>query len=200
MILGLNNFKVRLMKLPYKKTGIGSILTFVFLVGLLFQGCASLKANRDMGVKISKSENKIMVFPFRNPYYKGVELEGVGDTFAISLVSEIQSTGRASALAENDDFKANKSVKVDDACAYARQRGADIAVIGVVTEWLDRATQWSGTVDVAAITVNAYDTENCKLISSASGRQNGQWFTFVNAPATRFMRPLSQEVVKALFE
>jgi len=32
---------------------------------------------------------------------------------------------------------------------------------------------------VAAITVNAYDTENCKLISTASGRQNGQWFTFV---------------------
>ncbi|KKO19002.1 MAG: hypothetical protein BROFUL_02296 [Candidatus Brocadia fulgida] len=91
-------------------------------------------------------------------------------------------------------------VKVDDACAYARQKGAAIAVIGVVTEWLDGATQWSGTVDVASVIVNAYDTENCKLISTASGRQNGQRFTFVNAPATRFMRPLSQEVVKSLFE
>ena len=188
------------MKLTYKNIGVSGILSFVLLVGLVFQGCASLKANRDMGVKISKSENKIMVFPFRNPYYKGVELEGVGDTFAISLVSEIQSTGRTCELAESDDFKANKSVKVDDACAYAHQKGAGIAVIGVVTEWLDGATQWSGTVDVAAITVNAYNTENYKLISSASGRQNGQWFTFVNAPATRFMRPLSQEVVKALFE
>lgn len=172
----------------------------LFLFVIFIAGCASLKANRDMGVKISKSENKIMVFPLRNPYYKGVELKGVGDTFAISLVSEIQSSGRTCELAESDNFKANKSVKVDDACAYARQKGAGIAVIGVVTEWLDGATQWSGTVDVAAITVNAYDTENCKLISTASGRQNGQWFTFVNAPVTRFMRPLSEEIVRALFE
>ncbi|MBV6467704.1 MAG: hypothetical protein DCC43_10735 [Candidatus Brocadia sp.] len=171
----------------------------LFLFVIFIAGCASLKANRDMGMKISKAENKIMVFPFRNPYYKGKELEGVGDTFAISLVSEIQSTGRTCELAEGD-FKANKSITVDDACTYARQKGAGIAVTGVVTEWLDGATQWSGTVDVAAIAVNAYDTENCKLISSVSGRQNGQWFTFVNAPATRFMRPLSQEIVKALFE
>ena len=188
------------MKLTYKNVSKGGILIFVLLIGLLFQGCASLKANRDMGVKISKAENKIMVFPFRNPYYKGVELEGIGDTFAISVVGEIQSTGRTCALAESDAFKANKSVKVDDACAYAHQNGAGIAVIGVVTEWLDGATQWSGTVDVASVTVNAYNTENCNLISSASGRQNGQWFTFVNAPATRFMRPLSQEIVQALFE
>lgn len=73
------------MKLTYKNIGVSNIFSFILLVGLLSQGCASLKANRDMGVKIYKAENRIMVFPFRNPYYKGVELEGIGDTFAISL-------------------------------------------------------------------------------------------------------------------
>lgn len=188
------------MKLTYKNIGKGGVLSFVLLVGLLFQGCASLKANRDMGIKISKSEKRIIVFPFRNPYYKGMEIKGVGDNFAIALVSEIQSIGKTCELAEDDDFKANKSIKVDNACTYARQNGADIAIIGIVTEWLDGATQWSGTVDVAAINVNAYDTENCKLLSTATGRQSGQWFTFVNAPVTRFMRPLSREIVNSLFD
>lgn len=180
-----------------KKT---AVVIFIAVISLLLQGCASLYYDLDKGSKISKSEKKIMVFPFRNPYYKGRQIEGIGQSFAAIFVSEIQSTGRTCEMAMSGDFTESASIDVIDACNYARQHGSDIAIIGIVTEWLDGATQWSGKVDVAAVIVHAYDSQNHKLISSASGRQSGQWFTFVNAPTTRFMRPLSQMVAKSLFQ
>ena len=64
MILGSNNFGDNNMRFK---------IVPLFLFVIFIAECASLKANRDMGVKISKSENKIMVFPLRNPYYNGVE-------------------------------------------------------------------------------------------------------------------------------
>ena len=73
-------------------------------------------------------------------------------------------------------------------------------ITGTVTEWIDGATQWSGTVDVAALSVDVYNTPNCELSGSVSGKQNGQWFTFVNAPTTRFFEPLSEEIVTTLLD
>jgi len=173
---------------------------FVLFFGLMTIGCAGLQANIDTGSKIAKSDKPILIFPFRNPYYKGQELRGVGESVASAIVSEVQAIGRNCDLVRNDEFKATDLINIDKACEYARQNNADIAIIGIVTEWIDGATNWSGKVDVAAVTVSAYDTESHKLMSSASGRQNGQWFTFVNAPVTRFLRPLSKEVVLNLFE
>ncbi len=86
------------------------------------------------------------------------------------------------------------------ACAYAKQQGADVAITGIINEWLDGATQWSGKVDVVSVSVFAYDPKTCSLITSATGREQGQWFTFVNAPATRFYQSLSQDLVTAMFE
>lgn len=176
------------------------VVSFLWIVGFLLHGCAGLQTNLDGGKKISSSEVRVMVFPLRNPYYKGRQIVGIGDAFATALVSAIQSTGRTCKLADDGGFTANEAIDVNEACLYAHNNGWDIAITGIVAEWLDGATQWSGKVDVAAVTLYAYDSESHKMISSASGRQNGQWFTFVNAPTTRFLQPLSQTVVKSLFD
>jgi hypothetical protein len=46
--------------------------------------------------------------------------------------------------------------------------------------------------------VNVYRADTCALAGSASGRQNGQWFTFINSPTTRFFEPLSDSIVATL--
>jgi hypothetical protein len=51
---------------------------------------------------------------------------------------------------------------------------------------------------VAALTVNVYRSETCALAGSASGRENGRWFTLINAPTTRFFEPLSDSIVATL--
>ena len=175
-------------------------LMAIFIIITILAGCAGREVEVARTDKITKDQNVIFVYPLRNASYKGRELHGVGRDFSAVFVSEIVATGRNSRLIETEDFKDTFTVDVEKACSYAKEHGADVAIIGSVDEWLDGATQWSGKVDVVSVTVYAYSTGTCSLITSASGREQGQWFTFVNAPATRFYKPLSQELINTIFE
>jgi hypothetical protein len=166
----------------------------------LFWGCAARHANLDRNKKISNAQDNVIVFPFRNAYYKGRELVGVGTAISSTFVNEVIGTGRECRLVESEEFGETKVVDTNQACEYAKQQGANVAIIGTVNEWIDGATQWSGKVDVVGVSVFAYDTETCSLITSANGREQGQWFTFVNAPATRFYRTLTKDLVAAMFD
>jgi len=170
------------------------------IVITIITGCAGRHVNLDRSTKITKAQDNIVVFPLRNAFYKDRELLGVGRSFSSALVSEIIATGRDCRLIVTDDFKDTMTVDVNQACSYAKEQGADVAIIGSVDEWLDGATQWSGKVDVVSVTVSAYDPATCSLITSARGREQGQWFTFVNSPATRFYQPISQQLVAEMFE
>jgi len=162
--------------------------------------CAARQATLDGNEKISEAQRKIIVFAFRNASYKGRELKGVGTGFTIIFVNEILATGRDCRLVESEEFVETKVANSIQACKYAKEQGADVAIIGMITEWLDGATQWSGRVDVVSAQVYAYDPETCSLITSASGRERGTWFTCVNAPATRFYPTLSKDLVAVMFE
>ena len=165
---------------------------------ILLAGCAGLHANLDVPMNSSFKGKKVVVFPFQAPYYKGQQIPGVGRAFAAVFVNKLQSAGVSASLTKSNAFTSREVVNVDKACEYAADNGYDTLIIGTVTEWLDGATQWSGTVDVAALSVSVYVSSECELSGSASGRQNGQWFTFVNAPATRFFEPLSEKIVSKL--
>lgn len=166
----------------------------------LFLGCAARYANLDRNEKISKAQNNIVVFPFRNAYYKSRELVGVGTALSSTFVNEVISTGRECRLVETDEFRETRTVDITQACEYAKQQGAGVAIVGTVNEWIDGATQWSGKVDVVSVSISAYDAETCSLITSATGREQGRWFTFINSPATRFYKPLSKDLVAAMFD
>ncbi len=175
------------------------ILLATTLVTMLF-GCAARYANLTRNERISRSQKNVIVFPFRNAYYKGRELVGVGTGFSSTFVSEVTATDRNCRLVENNEFNERTTADVLKACEHARQQGADVVIIGTVNEWLDGATHWSGKVDVVSVTVFAYQPATCQLITSANGRESGRWFTFVNAPATRFYKTLSQDLVATMFE
>lgn len=172
--------------------------SLVLFCSIVLAGCAGLDANLTDPMESSIQGKKVVVFPFQDPYYKGQQIEGVGRPFAAVFVNKLQAVGVSASLAQSDAFTSSKTVDVEKACKYAVDNSYDTLIIGTVTEWIDGATQWSGTVDVAALSVSVYGSLACQRSGSASGTQNGQWLTFVNAPATRFFQPLSQEIVSAL--
>ena len=174
------------------------ILSVILLPTVL--SCAARQATLDRNERISKAQRNILVFPFRNAYYKSRELKGVGTGFTTRFVNEIIATGRDCRLVESEEFIETKTVDTFQACKYAKEQGADVAITGIITEWIDGATQWSGKVDVVSASVFAYDPETCSIITSASGREQGTWFTCVNAPATRFYPTLSKDLVSVMFE
>ena len=165
-----------------------TIILLVVILLSIFLGCAARHANLDRNEKIYKAQKNIIVFPFRNAYYKGRELVGVGTALSSTFVNEVIATGRECRLVETEEFKETKVVDINQACKYTKQQAADVAIIGI------------GKVDVVGVSISAYDPETCSLITSATGREQGQWFTFVNAPATRFYKTLSQDLVAAMFE
>ena len=171
----------------------GVLLCTIFLLS-----CAALNANLNSPMKLSFSEKRILVFPFQDPYYKGRQIQGVGGPFSSVFITKLRAAGISSDLAKSSSFPSATELEMDKACKYASDNGYDMFIAGVITEWLDGATQWSGTVDVAALTVNVYATTGCEFVGSASGKQNGRWFTFVDAPTTRFFEPLSETVVATL--
>jgi hypothetical protein len=149
-------------------------------------------------MKSSIEGKRVAVFPFKEPYYKGRQLNGIGTPFSEIFVAKLQSRGISSKLITNNDFRSTDTFDVEKACKYASDNNLDMIITGTVTEWIDGATQWSGTVDVAALSINIYESKTCNIVGSASGRENGRWFTFVNAPTTRFYDPLSETIISKL--
>ena len=170
-----------------------------YLIGaMLLTSCASLNATLNRPTKLSIEGKRVAVFPFKDPYYAGRQLPNVGTPFAEIFVTKLQSRGILSNLITNADFKSSDLFDVEKACKYASEKSFDLVITGTVTEWIDGATQWSGTVDVAALSVNIYQAKECKFEGSASGRQTGRWFTFINAPTTRFYDSLSDTIVSEI--
>ena len=167
---------------------------------ILLTGCAAMNANLNAPVKAPLDGKRVVVFPFQDPYYKGRQIQGVGGPFATVFVTKLQASGVLADFSNNTSFSPAAPIELEKACKYAKDNNYDAFVTGIVTEWIDGATQWSGTVDIAALSVHVYRSTTCELAGSASGRQNGQWFTFVDAPTTRFFGPLSEAIVASLLD
>ena len=179
-----------------KITTVRIVATLFYLVFLT--GCAGLHANLDAPMESSLQGKKVVVFPFHDPYYHGRQIPGIGRPFAAVFINKLQTAGVLASFAKSTAFTSREAIDIEKACEYAASNGYDALIIGTVTEWIDGATQWSGTVDVAALSVSVYLSPDCAFSGSASGRQNGRWFTFINAPTTRFYNPLSEKIVSEL--
>jgi hypothetical protein len=168
----------------------------VCVATILLGGCAGLSATVTEPVKAPLRGERVLVFPFPDPYYGARQIPGVGLPFTTVFIGKLQAAG-VTAEAPKTQAPTNPN-DVVSACRYAREESYGTFLTGTITEWIDGATQWSGRVDVAALTVNVYRTDTCALAGSASGHQNGQWFTFINSPTTRFFEPLSDSIVATL--
>lgn len=170
------------------------------LAAILCSGCANRQASLDAPVRSQLEGKRVVVFPFQDPYYRGNQVRGVGGPFAAVFVTKLQAAGVLADGVKGNTFSSSKPIKLDKACKYAQENSYEALLVGTVTEWIDGRTQWSGTVDVAAVTVSVYRPTNCELVGSASGRENGRLLTLVDAPTTRFFAPLSEAIIATLLE
>jgi len=173
---------------------------FLLVCMLFVVSCAGLDVKLDTPKKSSVQGNRVVVFPFYDPFYKGRQIQGVGDPFASVFTNKLLGAGVSADLRKSREFSSLNMVDIEKACGYAADNGFTMLITGVVTEWIAGATNWSGTVDVAALSLKVYNSRTCGLSASASGRQNGTWFTFVNEPTTRFFETLSESIVNALLK
>jgi uncharacterized protein DUF4823 len=169
-----------------------------YLVALLLVGCAALNANLSTPVKVPLEGKRVVVFPFPDPFYRGRQIHGVGVPFSTVIVAKLQAAGVLAETSGNPLPPSGDSIDLTQACQYATEHDYDAFLTGVITEWIDGAARWSGTVDVAALSVTVYRSTTCESVGSASGRQKGQWFTLDDAPTTRFFESLSEAIVDAL--
>ena len=171
----------------------------IVLMCLGVAGCAGLSANLNTGTRVLGAKQQVMVFPFRNPNYKGQELTGRGDAVTNAVWVELQKRGISASVVSNKSFPATKMINPKEACRYGREQGADIVLLGVVSKWIDAATNWSGKRDFIGVTVTAYNTRNVRIVATASAQQNCSSFTFVNHPTNRLLPTLSEKIVGTLF-
>jgi hypothetical protein len=130
--------------------------TVIALIPLLFIGCANLTSNSTSRVDTPLENKRVAVFPFEDPFYMGKQLHGVGSPFADVFTNKLRSYGISAEFARSGKFSSTKRPDLKEACQYAYENGFEYLVLGTVTEWIDGATQWSGTVDVAALSVEIY--------------------------------------------
>jgi hypothetical protein len=175
---------------------VSASLVYVFLL----TNCAGLSAKLDAPMKTSIQGKRVVVFPFQDPWYKGLQIQGIGEPFASVFANKLRVAGVSAGLPKSKDFSSQYKIEIGKACKYAASEGYELLVIGTVTEWIDGATNWSGKVDVAALSVSIYSSTICELLGSASGMEKGTWFTFVNAPTMRFFDSLSGKIVAVLLE
>ncbi len=183
-----------------RNTFIRIFVGFLFVCMLFVVSCAGLDAKRDVPMKSSIQGNRIVVFPFYDPYYKGRQIQGVGGPFASAFVNKLHAAGVSAELSKSGEFSSPNRVDIKKACSYAAVNRYNMLITGIVTEWIDGVTQWSGIVDVAALSVEVYRSDTCEMSGSASGRQNGTWWTLSNAPTTRFYESLSEKIVEVLLK
>lgn len=175
-------------------------VSLALVSALVLISCASLDTNVASQKKLSIHGKQVLVFPFQNPYYKGQQIQGIGEAFTLKFIEKLQAAGVLAEFPKSGDFSSLNAIDIEKACEYTSANGYDMLITGTVTEWLDGATQWSGTVDVAALSVSVYSSMNCELSESASGRQTGTIWTFVNSPTTRFIESLSEKTVADLLK
>jgi len=124
-----------------------TLLRIVALLGYVFflPSCAGLDVELDIPKKSSVQENRVIVFPFYDPFYKGRQIQGVGEPFATVFTNKLLAAGVSAELPKSWEFSSLNMVDIEKACRYAADNGYTVLITGVVTEWIDGATNWSGT-------------------------------------------------------
>ncbi len=150
--------------------------SFVVFFAIMIVACAGVQVQHTTDEQETDRSAKYLVFPFRNPSYKGVEFSGVGSRFTRSFVSHCSSYRLDVVSIFNDDFQSSKDIDVSQALTYAKGKNADFIITGQVTRWIDRATEWSGKRDFAGLEVFVREANSGKVVFTAELLQHSNIF------------------------
>lgn len=167
----------------------------IFLI-VIFTGCAGVQTiHTSSNTQIDKSK-KYLVFPFRDPSYNGKEFLGVGSRFTNKFAASCADFGLNVIPVFNEKFQASKDINILDAIAYAKENGANFIILGQVTKWIDRATEWSGKRDFAGFSIFVRDVSTGNIVFTSEMQEHSN--IFWSGTPDDFVDSLSRAMVAKL--
>lgn len=168
------------------------------LVSVLIAGCAGIEPRHFASrYQLDKSE-KYFLFPFRDPSFKERELPGVGSRFTNRFAAACAEYGLEMVPVFSQQFQSARDVNISDAIAYAKQQGGNFIITGQVTKWIDRATEWSGKRDLAALAIFVRAINTGDIVFSAELEEHSN--VFWSGTPDDFVDSLSRAIAKKFME
>jgi len=146
------------------------------LLAIMIIGCAGIQTVHITPKYQADRSKKYILFPFRNPSFRGREFPGVGMRFTNSFMMACKSYGLSMIPTFGEKFQSSKDIDILAALAYARQKQADFIITGHVTKWIDRPTEWTGKRDFAGLAVFVYEVASGNFVFSGEVQQHSNIF------------------------
>ena len=93
-----------------------------------------------------------------------------------------------------------QSTAVDEGYQEAERLGFNYVLRGVLTNWEDNATAWSGNPDRATLVLELYGVEEKRLAASANSERQASGATLVSGTPGRFIPELAFNAVDRIFD
>ncbi len=113
------------------------------------------------------------VFPFRNPSYQDREFSDVGMRFTNAFAAACARYSLDVTVVRNDQFDSSKDTNVQDALAYAMDRGSDYIIYGYVTKWENKPTLLTSEQDFAGLSIFVRSVESGEVVFSSEIQAHG---------------------------
>jgi len=168
------------------------------MIILLLAGCAGYNTNEFIDRGVLPKESSYLIFPFRNPSLNGRTYSGVGSQFTQAFSRSSSKVGYDVSLASSRKFPSSKDLDLEEAIDYAQQKGADYFIVGYVSKWVDRATEWNGKRDFAGVSITAYDAFTGKLVRSVEMDQHSN--NFYSGTPNSYVKSLSESAAIKLYQ
>jgi hypothetical protein len=166
------------------------MLTLVFAVACKTTSLTPSGSN-EPAVRISPDVKILVVVPpdgtYSNKSYDGSG-SMVGASFERALLTHASKVTVASA-----------SPDLDAVIVKARQSDCAYALLPRITQWEDRATEWSGKRDKMELVVRVVDVRTGAVVRTATISGRSSWFTFGGDHPQDLLDSPVKEFVKSLF-
>lgn len=165
------------------------------LAGMLFAGCTSTYTEKNATKEappILRSNSRVYVaIPFDASFKKTVA-QGSGKATAQTFYAAFSRYIKATFLGLGPE-------SLDEALDSARRRSAEYLVYPNISQWEDRATEWTGRRDALTLKVDLIDLSTSKVVFSREIQARGKWMSDGGDTPTDLLAQPAEQYVNALF-
>ena len=169
----------------------------IALTLLILSACAGTEVIQQNRSERINPGSLIIAFPFRDPSLFEKKFPGIGGKFTQSFTAAASKYNIDIIPVSSDVFRSDQDLDVFTALEFAKEKNADYIVIGHVTKWVDRATEWSGKRDYAGLGISIRALNTGKIVATGEFEEysNGLW----SGTPDDFIVSLSQSAAEHFF-
>jgi hypothetical protein len=175
------------------------LITVTISVSMLaLVACAGIGVPRRIGkTPVDVVSDRVAVFAFRDPSFDRERFPGVGGRITHAFANAAAPLGVVAIPVFTKQFRSDTEINMADALRYAVSQGARLVVTGEVTKWVDRATEWSGKRDFAALSVTVRDSVTGQVKASVVVEQHSN--IFWSGTPDDYVQSVAERAVHELF-